>query len=84
LTRRTGTATHEPGQDRRDAVDLRCRDDTCSLRIFPYSPRFRPSAQYDRDARGGLGKDDESAVNRIDDAISRLREATLAILQLLR
>ena len=32
----------------------------------------------------GLGKDDETAVTRIDDAISRVREATLAILKLLR
>jgi hypothetical protein len=32
----------------------------------------------------GLGKDDEAAVNRIDDAIGRLREATLAMLKSLR
>jgi hypothetical protein len=32
----------------------------------------------------GLGKDDETAVNRIDDALSRLREATLATLRALR
>ncbi len=32
----------------------------------------------------GLGKDDESAVNRIDDAIGRLREAALATLKSLR
>jgi hypothetical protein len=32
----------------------------------------------------GLGKDDETAVNHIDDAIARLREATLATLRSLR
>ena len=32
----------------------------------------------------GLGKDDEAAVNRIDDAIDRLREASLATLKTLR
>jgi hypothetical protein len=32
----------------------------------------------------GLGKDDEGAVNRIDDAIGKLREATLAALRSLR
>lgn len=32
----------------------------------------------------GLGKDDETAVNRIDDAIGRLREASLATLRALR
>jgi hypothetical protein len=32
----------------------------------------------------GLGKDDEAAVTRIDDAIGRLREATLATLKSLR
>jgi hypothetical protein len=32
----------------------------------------------------GLGKDDETAVNRIDDALGRLREATLATLRALR
>jgi hypothetical protein len=32
----------------------------------------------------GLGKDDEAAVNRIDDAIGKLREATLATLKSLR
>jgi hypothetical protein len=31
-----------------------------------------------------LGKDDETAVNRIDDAIGRLREASLATLRALR
>jgi hypothetical protein len=31
-----------------------------------------------------LGKEDEAAVNRIDDAIGRLREATLAMLKSLR
>jgi hypothetical protein len=31
----------------------------------------------------GLGKDDETAVNRIDDAIGKLREATLAMLEAL-
>lgn len=32
----------------------------------------------------GLGKDDEAAVNRIDDAIDGLREASLATLKTLR
>ena len=32
----------------------------------------------------GLGKDDEAAVNRIDDAIDRLREASLATIKTLR
>jgi len=32
----------------------------------------------------GLGKDDEAAVNRIDDAIGKLREATLGTLRSLR
>jgi hypothetical protein len=32
----------------------------------------------------GLGKDDETAVNRIDDAIGNLREASLATLRSLR
>jgi hypothetical protein len=32
----------------------------------------------------GLGKDDETAVNRIDDAIGRLRDATLSTLRSLR
>jgi hypothetical protein len=32
----------------------------------------------------GLGKDDETAVNRIDDAIGKLREASLATLRSLR
>jgi hypothetical protein len=32
----------------------------------------------------GLGKDDETAVNRIDDAIGKLREASLATLRALR
>jgi hypothetical protein len=32
----------------------------------------------------GLGKDDEIAVNRIDDSLGRLREATLATLRALR
>lgn len=32
----------------------------------------------------GLGKDDEGAVNRIDDAIGKLREASLATLKTLR
>ena len=32
----------------------------------------------------GLGKDDETAVNRIDDAVGRLREASLATLRSLR
>jgi hypothetical protein len=32
----------------------------------------------------GLGKDDETAVTRIDDAIGRLREASLATLRALR
>jgi hypothetical protein len=32
----------------------------------------------------GLGKDDEAAVNRIDDAIGKVREATLALLKSLR
>jgi hypothetical protein len=32
----------------------------------------------------GLGKDDETAVNRIDDAITKLRQTTLATLRSLR
>jgi hypothetical protein len=32
----------------------------------------------------GLGKDDETAVSRIDDAIGRVREAALAVLRTLR
>jgi hypothetical protein len=32
----------------------------------------------------GLGKDDETAVNRIDDAVGKLREASLATLRALR
>lgn len=32
----------------------------------------------------GLGKDDETAVNRIDDAIGRLRDTTLSTLRALR
>jgi hypothetical protein len=32
----------------------------------------------------GLGKDDESSVNRIDDAIGSLREGSLAMLRALR
>ncbi len=32
----------------------------------------------------GLGKDDEAAVNRIDDAIGKLRETTLGTLRSLR
>ena len=32
----------------------------------------------------GLGRDEETAVTRIDDAIGRLREATLATLRALR
>jgi hypothetical protein len=32
----------------------------------------------------GLGKDEETAVTRIDDAIGRLREASLATLRALR
>ena len=32
----------------------------------------------------GLGKDDEASVNRIDDAIARLREAALATIRSLR
>ena len=32
----------------------------------------------------GLGKDDEAAVNRIDDSITKLRDATLATLRALR
>jgi hypothetical protein len=32
----------------------------------------------------GLGKDDEASVNRIDDAIGRLRDASLATIQSLR
>jgi hypothetical protein len=33
---------------------------------------------------GGLGKDDESSVNKIDDAIDRLREASLTTIKSLR
>ena len=32
----------------------------------------------------GLGKDDETAVNRIDESIGKLREASLATLRSLR
>lgn len=32
----------------------------------------------------GLGKDDEAAINRIDDAVARLRDASLAVLKSLR
>jgi hypothetical protein len=72
------------GSPRNGWTDVLAIRDMAALVPGPVADRAAELLKAWGDNWEGLGKDDETAVNRIDDAIGRLREASLATLRALR
>ena len=72
------------GNPRNGWTDVLAIRDMAALVPGPVAGRAAELLKVWGDNWEGLGKDDETAVNRIDDAIGRLREASLATLRALR
>lgn len=72
------------GSPRAGWTDVLAIRDLSALVPGPVAARATELQKAWGDNWEGLGKDDETAVSRIDDAIGRLREASLATLRSLR
>ncbi len=72
------------GSPRTGWTDVTAIRDLATLVPAPVPVRAAELEKAWTDNWEGLGKDDETAVSRIDDAIGRLREAILATLHALR